>query len=41
MVVPPGRPRKRQKRPFHRPEFCYIRGPTLIPDSSAGRAFDC
>ncbi len=32
--------RKRQKRAFHRVGFCYI-PPTLIPDSSAGRAFDC
>jgi hypothetical protein len=29
-----------QKRASHRAGFCYI-APTLIPDSSAGRAFDC
>jgi hypothetical protein len=39
-VAPRPRRGKRQERSFHRGEFCYI-ALRLIPDSSAGRAFDC
>jgi hypothetical protein len=40
MVAPTSHAHKRQERPSHRGEFCYI-AVRLIPDSSAGRAFDC